>query len=113
MCPGLRELRKKVQVEGGGEMREPAESEAYIHSSSFLTPTPTPPPPPNPSPVPIHGGKVHYMLANQTTIPSFRGMEQEWVFLIFLLLRLPSVRLLHLPAAPLKHHNRVQLAADV
>lgn len=79
MCPGLRELRKKVQVEGGGEMREPAESEAYIHSSSFLTP----PPPPNPSPVPIHGGKVHYMLANQTTITSFRGMKQESGFFSF------------------------------
>lgn len=39
MCPGLRELRNKVEeekVEGGGELRRPAEREAYILSSSFL-----------------------------------------------------------------------------
>lgn len=28
-------------------------------------------------PVSIHGGKVHYMLANQTSITSFRGVKQE------------------------------------
>lgn len=38
LCPGLRELRNKVEevAEGGGEMRRPAEREAYRLSSSFL-----------------------------------------------------------------------------
>ena len=75
---GLGELRKKVQVVGGGEMRGPAEREAYIHSSFLLylslhlfsAPTPTPP-------SPSYGGKVHYMLANQTSITSFWGLKQE------------------------------------